>query len=100
MPKAFPCIESTENFSVGSFNIRIWRDEEEIFPHYNNGDIIRLVRDYLNYNLDNPSIVKMELINLIIAMSRVSAVEIQLRDSTATSHNEPVSGVVVYKVWP
>lgn len=81
-------IESRKTFRVGHLTVRIWREERGIAASYNNDDVVEICRTIGLWN------DRVDLIKLLIALPRMSAVEIMKMDEGEGD------GLVLYKEWP
>lgn len=94
-------IESTENFSVGRFRVRVWRDEERLLPIYDNADVLNAARAFVFAHSAVPTeVLSLDLVRCLLELPRVSAAEVQIRISPFDLDIAPISGVVVYQEWP
>ena len=83
-------IESMTRVESYPWIVRVWRQEEELLPSYDNADIVAAVEALLN----NPpgKITQDMVIEVVESMSRVNAVEVINRNTGA--------GPVVHTDWP
>jgi hypothetical protein len=90
MQKPFPCVESTKEFKIQGFIVRVWRDEDRtnIKDEYDNEDLVNVAHK-LSPQSGWHSISKLALV--IAAEPRVNAV--QVKDAAG-------DGIVLYVNWP
>lgn len=90
MQQTYPCVESTKEFKIDGFTVRIWRDEDrtQVKDEYNNEDLYEVAQKLCPR--DGWSSAS-KLAVLIASQPRVNAV--QVKDAAG-------DGVVIYVNWP
>lgn len=85
--KRYAFVESMTTVKLYSHVVRVWREEKEVKTEYENTDIMRFILELAVV----PAITGKAIAERVIAMPRVTAVEVI---------NHLGNGTVIYKEWP
>lgn len=77
-------VESMTRIAVGSYVIRVWRNEDELRSSYDNQDLIKFCGD-------NSAMPIHDLAQAVSLLESVNAVEVLTGDG---------NGVLIYPNWP